>query len=209
MNGQPLVADLEVALGRPFTIENDANCFALAEALQGAGRENKVVFGVIMGTGCGGGIVWDGAVHRGRNAIGGEWGHHVIDPAGARCYCGANGCVETFISGSGVERAYRDRGGIARTADEIVTSADAGDAVAAAVLATFYDRFGRAVANLLDILDPDIVVLGGGLSNIDALYTRGVDSVRRQVFSDQLTTPIVRNELGDSAGVIGAALIGT
>ncbi|MEO7404303.1 MAG: ROK family protein [Burkholderiales bacterium] len=209
MNGQPLVADLEAALGRPFTIENDANCFALAEALQGAGRNNKVVFGVIMGTGCGGGIVWDGVVHRGRNAIGGEWGHHVIDPAGARCYCGANGCAETFISGSGLERAYRACGGAARTAHAIVALADANDVTAAAVMATFYDRFGRAIANLLNILDPDIVVLGGGLSNIDALYTHGVEAVRRQVFSDQLTTPIVGNKLGDSAGVIGAALIGT
>jgi fructokinase len=208
MNGQPLVANLEVALGRTFVIENDANCFALAEALQGAGRGHKVVFGVIQGTGCGGGLVWAGEVHRGRNAIGGEWGHHVIDPSGALCYCGAHGCVETFISGSGLERAYRDRGGPQHTAHEIVAAARAGERIAVDTMNAFYRSFGRALANLLDILDPDVVVLGGGLSNIDELYTRGVDAVRAQVFSDQLTTPIVRNELGDSAGVIGAALIG-
>jgi len=208
LNGLPLKQMLQAALLRPLRIENDANCFALAEALQGAGRGHGCVFGVIMGTGCGGGIVLEGQVRTGPQALAGEWGHMVIDPAGPLCYCGAHGCVETFISGGGLERAYLARNGTALTASEIHQGARAGNASCVAAMTEFHARFGRAVANLIAVLDPDIIVLGGGLSNIDELYTLGVAQVRERVFSDELTTPIVRNELGDSAGVIGAALIG-
>ena len=208
LNGQPLKTMLEAALLRPLRIENDANCFALAEALHGAGRGYGCVFGVIMGTGCGGGIVLDGAVRTGPQALAGEWGHMVVDPAGPLCYCGAHGCVETFISGGGLEKAFHVRYNTALSATGIYQAALAGDARCIAAMAEFYARFGRAVANLIAVLDPDVIVLGGGLSNIDGLYTEGVAQVRECVFSDELTTPIVRNQLGDSAGVIGAALVG-
>jgi fructokinase len=209
LNGMPLARDVRARLGRELTIENDANCFALAEALQGAGRGHRVAFGVILGTGCGGGIVIDGAVHRGLQSIAGEWGHTVIDPAGPACYCGARGCVETFISGSGLENRYAERAGARKPAGGIVAAWRAGEPAATAAMDDFFARFGQAVANLIAVLDPDVVVLGGGLSNIDELYSRGVDEVRRRVFSDSLETPIVRHRLGDSAGVIGAALVGT
>ncbi|MDB5805099.1 MAG: hypothetical protein JWN73_2421 [Betaproteobacteria bacterium] len=208
LNGQPLKTMLEAALLRPVRIENDANCFALAEALHGAGRGHGCVFGVIMGTGCGGGIVLEGAVRTGPQALAGEWGHLVIDPAGPLCYCGAHGCVETFISGGGLEKAFHTRYGDVLSATEIYRASLAGDARCEAAMAGFYACFGRALANLIAILDPDIIVLGGGLSNIDGLYDEGVAQVRKLVFSDELTTPIVRNQLGDSAGVIGAALVG-
>ena len=208
LNGMPLAHDLRVRLGRELAIENDANCFALAEALHGAGRGHRVVFGVIMGTGCGGGIVIDGKVHGGLQSIAGEWGHTVIDHAGPPCYCGARGCVETFISGSGLENRYAERTRARRPVDEIVAAWRAGDAAATATMDEFLARFGQALANLIAVLDPDVVVLGGGLSNIDELYTRGVEEVRQRVFSDSLDTPIVKHRLGDSAGVIGAALVG-
>ena len=208
LNGRPLPAMLEAALRHRLRVENDANCFALAEATLGAGRGHDCVFGVIMGTGCGGGIVIDGKVRTGPQAIAGEWGHMVIDPAGPPCYCGARGCVETFISGGGLEKHVLRLGGKPLRATEIVAAAHAGDALCAAVMDDFHARFGQAVANLLAVLDPDIVVIGGGLSNLEELYSRGVEEVRKRVFSDELTTPIVKNQLGDSAGVIGAALVG-
>jgi fructokinase len=208
LNGMPLAHDLRTRLGRELAIENDANCFALAEALHGAGRGHRVVFGVILGTGCGGGIVIDGRVHDGLQSIAGEWGHTVIDPAGPACYCGARGCVETFISGSGLENRYAERAGSRLPVDEIVARGRAGDPAARAAMDNFFARFGQAVANLIAVLDPDIVVLGGGLSNIDELYARGVGEVGKRVFSDSLETPIVKHRLGDSGGVVGAALVG-
>ena len=208
LNGMPVARDLHARLGRDFAIENDANCFALAEALHGAGRGRRVVFGVILGTGCGGGIVIDGSVHRGLQSIAGEWGHTVIDPRGPSCYCGQRGCVETYISGSGLEARHADAFADRCTASEIVTAFRAGDARATQTMNTFFERFGLSLANLIAVLDPDIVVLGGGLSNVDELYTRGVEEVAKRVFSDSLETPIVRHALGDSAGAIGAALIG-
>jgi fructokinase len=207
LNGRPLVADLEQRLGRTFAIENDANCFALAEALHGAGRGHALVFGVILGTGCGGGIVWNGRVHAGRNRLGGEWGHTVLDPAGPACFCGAHGCVETFLCGPALEAEYARRSGLRRGAAAIA-AATSDDAAARATLDAYIERFGRALANLVDVLDPDMIVLGGGLSNVDALYSRGVEAVSRHVFGDAFDTPIVRHALGDSAGVIGAALLG-
>lgn len=208
LNGMPVGRDLRTRLGRELAIENDANCFALAEALAGAGRGHRVVFGVIIGTGCGGGIVIDGKVHGGLQSIAGEWGHTVIDPAGPACYCGARGCVETFISGSGLENRFAERAGSRRPVDGIVAAWRAGDPAATAAMDDFFARFGQALANLVAVLDPDMIILGGGLSNIDELYSRGVEEVRRRVFSDSLETPIVSHRLGDSAGVIGAALVG-
>ena len=149
------------------------------------------------------GEVWPGPQH-----IAGEWGHHVIDPAGPPCYCGQRGCVETLLSGPALEAAYRDAGGSQpAAASEIAARAASGDAVAARVLDAWLGYFGRAVANLIAILDPSAVVLGGGLSNLDVLYQRGRDAVARCIFNDELTTPIVKHRLGDSAGVIGAALL--
>jgi fructokinase len=208
LNSQPLKTDLEQMLGRKIEIQNDANCFALAEALHGAGRGKKLVFGVIMGTGCGGGIVYDGEVITGPQAIAGEWGHMSIAPDGPLCYCGRRGCVETYISGGGLEARYAERFGAKRPLREIAKDYYAGEPKAVEFMKTFFRNFGRALANLIDVLDPDVVVLGGGVSNFDALYTEGVAEVARCVFSDSLETPIVKNQLGDSAGVIGAALIG-
>jgi fructokinase len=208
LNGRPLKADLETLLGRPMAIQNDANFFSLAEALHGAGRGCTLVFGVIMGTGCGGGIVYRGEVITGPQAIAGEWGHTSIDPDGPMCYCGRRGCVETFISGGGLEARYAERHGEKRSFLDIARRYAAGEPDAASFMTIFFRDFGRAMANLIDVLDPDIVVLGGGVSNLDALYTEGVAEVARHVFSDSLETPIVRNRLGDSAGVIGAALVG-
>jgi fructokinase len=208
MNGQPVKSDLENLLGRKIEIQNDANCFAMAEALHGAGRGKKLVFGVIMGTGCGGGIVHNGEVITGAQGIAGEWGHMSINPDGPLCYCGQRGCVETYISGGGLQNRYAERFGAQKTFREIEKDFLAGEANAVAFMKIFFRNFGRALANLIDVLDPDVIVLGGGVSKFGALYTEGVAEVARYVFNDSLETPIVKNQLGDSAGVIGAALIG-
>ncbi|WP_298436070.1 ROK family protein [Geobacter sp.] len=206
--GNPLQHDLETLLGRPVGVRNDADCFTMAECRMGAGRGYGLVFGVIMGTGCGGGLCIDGTVREGPHRIAGEWGHLSVDPAGAPCYCGNRGCVETKISGSGVERAFREAYGDPLAMAEIVAGARSGEPRCAAVFERFLDDFGRALGGLISILDPDAVVLGGGLSNIDELYARGVERVRHHAFHDDLRTPILRNLLGDSAGVLGAAWIG-
>jgi fructokinase len=208
LNGKPLKRDLEKLLGRKIEIQNDANCFAMAEALLGAGRGKKLVFGVIMGTGCGGGLVYKGEVITGPQAIAGEWGHMSIDPNGPACYCGKRGCVETFISGGGLEARYVEKFGEKKSLKQIVADYRGGKADEIEFMQTFFRHFGRALANVIDVLDPDVVVLGGGVSNIDELYVAGIAEVAKCVFSDSLETPIVKNELGDSAGVIGAALIG-
>ena len=207
LNGRDLPADLSRRIGLPVIVENDANCFALAEAINGAGQGARVVFGVIMGTGVGGGLVFDGRLWSGPQHIAGEWGHHGIDPNGPLCYCGRRGCVETFISGPAVQERYRAGGGEALAMDAIVARARAGEPRARAAVEQFLDRFGRALANLISILDPDVVVLGGGLSNIDELYGAGRDAVARYVINDELRTPIRRNLHGDSAGVFGAAFL--
>lgn len=207
LNGRRLHEDLVERLGLAVCIENDANCFALAEAVAGAGRDAALVFGVILGTGVGGGIVHRGELLRGPQHLAGEWGHHSIDPAGPSCYCGQRGCVERLIAGRAVEEEYRAQTGRLTDMPRIVADYRAGEPAATEVFRRFLDRFGRAVANLIDILDPDVIVLGGGLSNIDELYTLGRDAVAGYVFNDELRTPIRRNRLGDSAGVIGAALL--
>ena len=208
LNNKPLKADLEKRLGRTIEIQNDANCFAMAEAISGAGTGYDLVFGVIMGTGCGGGIVYKNEVFTGRHAIAGEWGHSTLDPNGPQCWCGARGCVETLISGGGLERLYEKRHGSYQTLTEIVDKSRRKANPEAAFMHSFLVNFGRAMANLINILDPDVIVLGGGLSNIQELYSEGVAQVRQQVFSDYLETPIVKNKLGDSAGVLGAAFVG-
>ena len=207
LNGRDLAGDLRTRIGLPIIVENDANCFALAEATSGAAQGRGMVFGIIIGTGCGGGLVVGGRIWSGPQHLAGEWGHHSIDPHGTLCYCGQRGCVETCLAGPAVERAYAATGGSPATMGEIVARARAGEPQARAALDAFLDRFGRALANLIAILDPDVVVLGGGLSNIDELYVDGRAAVARYVFNDELRTPIVRNQLGDSAGVIGAALL--
>lgn len=208
MNGKPVKHDIEQALDRKFMMQNDANCFALAEALLGAGKGKNMVFGVIMGTGCGGGLVFDGHVHSGLQAIAGEWGHMSIDPSGPMCYCGTHGCVETFISGGGLEKRYLKEFGNPKSLTEIENDYWNGSKETIEFFDVFFKHFGRAMANLINILDPDIVVLGGGVSKFEDIYTKGIIEVQKCVFSDSLETPIVRHTLGDSAGVIGAALIG-
>jgi fructokinase len=207
LNSLPLRALLEDKLVHDIIIENDANCFALAEALMGAGKGYPSVFGIIMGTGCGGGIVFDGKIRQGPQNIAGEWGHMVIDPQGEPCYCGANGCVESFISGGGLEKRIKNKTGIIISAVDFFNPLLKDESLRN-IKQDFYARFGQALANLINILDPDIVILGGGLSNEESLYKEGVNEVYARIFNDVPSTPIVKNKLGDSAGVIGAALIG-
>jgi fructokinase len=207
LNSLPLQALLEDKLVHDIIIENDANCFAIAEALMGAGKGYPSVFGVIMGTGCGGGIVFDGKIRQGPQNIAGEWGHMVIDSQGEPCYCGANGCVESFISGGGLEKTIKNKTGHIISAVDFFNT-PLKDESLKNIKQDFYARFGQALANLINILDPDIVVLGGGLSNEQSLYKEGIDEVYSRIFNDVPSTPIVKNKLGDSAGVIGAALIG-
>lgn len=207
LNGRPLKADLERVLARDIRMENDANCFALSEARTGAARGARTVFGVIMGTGVGGGIVVDGAVLRGRHDIAGEWGHNVLDASGAACYCGRRGCVETWLSGPAVVRDYRMHGGATAvaTVEDIVARAADREPAAVAALDRLCARFGQALATVINILDPDVVVLGGGLANVARLYTDGRDALARHVFNDECSIPIVANAHGDSSGVLGAA----
>ncbi len=208
LNSMPFKIDLEKKISRKFAIQNDANCFAMAEAIYGAGKGKQSVFGVIMGTGCGGGIVFDGKVVDGLMGIAGEWGHSVIDPNGPECYCGKKGCIETFISGTGVENHYRNVSGDILKLQEIMNLYKQNHKIAKQIINSFLNYFGLAISNLINILDPDIIVLGGGVSNIPILYTDGIKAIEKYVFNDYFSTPVVKNVNGDSAGVIGAALIG-
>jgi len=206
--GKPILEDLEQAVGQHVAMDNDANCFALAEAKLGAAKGGKVVFGVIMGTGVGGGIVINGQIHHGHLNIAGEWGHHTLYPHGKDCYCGRKGCVETYISGPALERAWKEKTGKDQSLPEIITELKHKNTDEALTWkADFLSNFGMALANVIDILDPDIVVLGGGVSNIPFLYNEGIQAVYQHVFSSQVDTPILKNELGDSGGVFGAALL--
>lgn len=206
--GNPLKTDIERLIERPVQIRNDADCFTMAECRSGAGRDYGLVFGVIMGTGCGGGISINGAVREGPHRIAGEWGHQSMTPEGAECYCGNRGCVETLISGAGVEEAFYRENGQRLSMNEIVTQARAGELRCRKTFDRFLDDFGRCLGGLISILDPDAIVLGGGLSNIDELYSEGIEKVKKYAFHDKLRTPIMKNQLGDSAGVFGAAWIG-
>ncbi|MGI0057554.1 MAG: ROK family protein [Nitrosarchaeum sp.] len=203
--GRPLREDLENKLDKKISMENDANCFAIAESTLGVAKEFDVVFGVIMGTGVGGGIVIDGKIHQGRTNIAGEWGHHTLHRNGNNCYCGKQGCVETYISGPALEKRWKELTGKSQNMSEIIRNLDYSKTKQ--WKDEFLENFGFGLANVIDILDPDVIVLGGGLSNIDFLYTEGKDSVYHKVFSDLIDTPILKNKLGDSAGVFGAALL--
>ena len=206
LNGKPLFEDLQKLLNRSLRIANDANCFALSEALDGAGKGYGLVFGVIMGTGVGCGIVFDGKLHSGCQHISGEWGHNILEVNGPDCYCGKKGCVETLISGPGLAADfYRGGGNPLLTVSDIVLQATQGNSVAEVIMQRFLDRFGRALATVINILDPDVIVLGGGLSKIERLYSEGREKVAQYVFNDQLITPIIQNLHGDSSGVRGAA----
>ena len=208
LNGKPLKQDLEKALGIETVFANDANCFALAEACCGAAKNAELVFGVIMGTGVGGGIVVNKRARYGLQGIAGEWGHNVLEPGGLDCYCGKQGCVETLISGPALEAYYQKCAGRKLSLNEIVSAARSKtDAAAEHTLNHLLEKFGAAIAVVVNILDPDCIVIGGGLSNIEELYTLGRQSAARRVFNDSFSTPIVRNELGDSAGVVGAAML--
>ena len=203
--GKDLQNDLKNILHYNISIENDANCFALAEAKLGAGKNSNLVFGIIMGTGVGGGIIIDGKIHHGRTNIAGEWGHHCLHPEGNICYCGKKGCVETYISGPALEKKWSNMTNQNQPLPEIIKSSD--NPNFPNWKKSFLDDFGSSLANVIDILDPDMIVLGGGVSNIDFLYSEGKNSIYEKVFSDIVDTPITKNELGDSAGVFGACML--
>lgn len=209
--GQPLNRDLEQALGRPVRLENDANCFALSEATDGAAAGDKVVFGVILGTGVGGAIVIDGKLVTGCNAIAGEWGHNPLPWPDAQerrapaCYCGQHGCIETFLSGAGLERDYAAMNGDKRSASEIAQQAQEGDKPAATILSRYEDRLARSLASIINVLDPEVIVLGGGVSKMNRLYTNVPQIWTPYIFSDVVATRLVKAEHGDSSGVRGAA----
>ena len=207
--GRPLKEDLEETLERKISMENDANCFTMAESILGAGADFDLVFGIILGTGVGGGIVIDKKLYSGRTNIAGEWGHHTLHRNGNPCYCGNTGCVETYLSGPSLARRWTELTGRTQTMPEIISyvNNNTDNAINKQWRDEFLTNFGYGVANVIDILDPDIVILGGGLSNIDFLYTDGVKSVYNKVFSDSINTPILPNKLGDSAGVFGACML--
>ncbi|MBT5278478.1 MAG: ROK family protein, partial [Nitrosopumilus sp.] len=199
--GKSLKEDLENKLQKNISIENDANCFTIAESKLGAGIGFDLVFGVIMGTGVGGGIVIDNTLHSGRTNIAGEWGHHTLHQNGNSCYCGKNGCVETYISGPSLEKRWNQLTGLTQTMPEIIENFD--NSIGKQWKNEFLENFGHGLANVIDILDPDAIILGGGLSNIDFLYHEGKESIYSKVFSDMIETPILKNNLGDSSGVFG------
>lgn len=208
---RPIDSDLQAALGRPVRCANDANCFALSEATDGAGAGARVVFGVIVGTGTGGGIVVDGQVLTGPNAIAGEWGHNPLpwprdeERPGPPCYCGKTGCVETFLSGPGLARDYAAATGVELEATEVARRAERGELEAGAAIARYEDRMARALATVLDLLDPDVVVLGGGMSQVSRLYESVPRLWQAWAFSDVVSTPLRPPRHGDSSGVRGAA----
>jgi fructokinase len=209
--GHPLDKDLGQVLNREVRVANDANCFALSEATDGAAAHAPVVFGVIVGTGTGGGIVVDGKVLTGPHAIAGEWGHNPLpwprdgERPGRSCFCGRSGCIESFLAGPSLARDHREQTHQDLSAAEIATRAEAGDPGAAATMGRYEDRMARALAAVINLLDPHVVVLGGGVSNIARLYREVPLLLPKYVFSDKVTTPIVKAKFGDSSGVRGAA----
>ncbi len=209
--GHPFDTDLAARLGRQVRVANDANCFAVSEARDGAGADARVVFGVILGTGAGAGITIDGQPLTGANAIAGEWGHNSLpwmreeEYPGDPCYCGRRGCIETFVSGPAFEQDYQVTSGENLTASDIAAAATAGDPLAIAALERLEDRLARALTSVVNIIDPDVVILGGGLSNIDRLYANLPPLFERYAFSDTFDTPVRRAAHGDAGGVRGAA----
>ncbi len=212
LNGKPLKKDIEKRLHMPIKLANDANCFAIAETKLGVVKDHfkepEVVFGVIMGTGVGGGIVAHGQLITGLQGIGGEWGHTYLDDSGGDCYCGNVGCVEKILSGTAFQKYYESKSGTFRKGHEIVARHKAGtDPIATETVERLLHFFGKGIANVINVLDPVAIVLGGGMGNIDLLYTEGVERVKKFVFNNRLDTTFLRPKLGDSAGVFGAALL--
>ncbi len=212
MNGMPFKKDLEQLLNLPIVVANDANCFAVAEANMGVVKERvpdaKSVFGVIMGSGVGGGIVINGKPLTGRQGIAGEWGHNFLHESGGLCYCGKTGCVETVISGKSLERFYYETSGEKLLLENIVENhLEGNDEAATKTINRLIKFFGKGIANVINILDPDAIVLGGGVGNIDLLYTEGVEEVKKHVFNNRFDSVFLKPKLGDSAGVFGAALL--
>jgi fructokinase len=212
LNGKPLEHDVGVALGRPVRCANDANCLAVSEASDGAAAGAGLVFAVILGTGCGGGVAVNGHVHVGPNGVGGEWGHNPLPWAtpdelpGPLCYCGKHGCMETWISGTGLARDHERITGQRISGPEIVAAAEKGDAAAEASMARLEGRIGRALASVVNLLDPDVIVIGGGLSKVDRIYANVPPIVERYLFGGgQLATPVLKAKHGDASGVRGAA----
>jgi fructokinase len=212
LNGRPLKKDVEEKLKLPVVLANDANCFALAETRWGIVKEKglpgKVVFGIIMGTGVGGGLVFDGKIWSGFHGIAGEWGHNFLDESGGPCYCGKVGCVETVISGPALERYYTSLTGNQIRLKEIVSRhLQKSDPAASKTIERLCHFFGKGVAYIINLLDPDTIIIGGGVGNIDAIYTEGAASLRSFIFNNRADTPILKPSLGDSAGVFGAAAL--
>jgi predicted NBD/HSP70 family sugar kinase len=212
LNGKPLQKDLEKLLGIPVALANDANCFALAETHWGVVKEKfpdaAVVFGIIMGTGVGGGLVLNGKIWPGKHGIAGEWGHNFLDESGGKCYCGKTGCVETILSGPGLQQFYQKLTGQSVSLKEIVAAAETGkDTAAVETISRLHEYFGKAISVVTNILDPDVLIIGGGVGNIDSIYSAGRNSLSRFIFNNRLDVPIVKPTLGDSAGVFGAAAL--
>ncbi len=212
LNGKPLQKDLEEALKIKIELANDANCFALAETQWGIVSQQasgaRLVFGIIMGTGVGGGIVMDGKIWNGRHGIGGEWGHNFLDESGGPCYCGKTGCVETVISGPATERYYKSLTGETLKLKEIVARyKDGSDAAAVKTIGRLCHFFGKGVSVITNLLDPDVIVVGGGVGNIDALYSGGLEALGQFIFNNRVEVPLLKPSLGDSAGVFGAAAL--
>ncbi len=211
LNGRPFQQDLERRLARPVRLANDANCLAISEATDGAAAGARIVFGVILGTGVGGGVVVAGDVLTGANAIAGEWGHNPLpwpdddERPGPACYCGRRGCIESFLSGPGLAADYARRGGEAARGEAIVARAEAGEALAAAVLEIWERRLARALATIINVLDPDVIVVGGGLSRLARLYQSVPSQWGAWIFSDRVVTRLVPAQHGDASGVRGAA----
>lgn len=212
LNGMPLKVDLEEHIKLPLVMANDANCFALAETRLGAVQDidpnAQVVFGVIMGTGVGGGLVVRNHIVSGKHGIAGEWGHNFLDESGGQCYCGRVGCVETILSGPFTERFYESQTGQKRKLRDIYADYKAGtDPAATATIERLLHFFGKGIGTIVNMIDPDVILIGGGVGNIDVLYTLGRQEVEKYTFNHQLDTPIIKPKLGDSAGVFGAAML--
>lgn len=212
LNGRPIKRDLEQKLDIKVEMANDAHCFALAETRHGVVRQDfpnaSVVFGVIMGTGVGGGLVVNNQLIKGRHGIGGEWGHNFLDDSGYECFCGTKGCVEKVISGTALEKYYASARGEERSLKEIANRAKQGtDEIAQQTIDRLLHFFGKAMGMIVNIVDPDVIVIGGGVGNIDRLYSEGPSLVREHIFNDTFDTPIIKPQLGDAAGVIGAAYL--
>lgn len=208
LNGRPLKTDLETLVGHNVNVENDANCFALSEALVGAGQGYEAVLGIIMGTGFGGGIVYSGKLWKGVHGNAGELGHMILKSEGLRCWCGRVGCMELYLSGVGIQRIYQEHTGIEKTLPEIYQGyEDKTDAVAETVMEELVENFGLGMGNLLTIFDPSLIIIGGGVSNLPILYEQGAAAAIRNSFHPEFAVPIVQNQLGDSSGIYGAAML--